>query len=143
MANSISKGRKDMTQYRIFLSKISFSGSSFSFSSKSFNNLFGMVSAFWGLSHGNSIDGLDNGSSVAGGFQGISLTGEPINKNNFKHNNMVPFFGGSIKQNVDDNANRSKLENFTGSMDNYQSKKKLPHYLNHKLIYQILMEHKV
>ena len=73
----------------------------------------------------SSIDGLDNGSSVAGGFQGISLTGEPINKNNFKHNNMVPFFGGSIKQNVDDNANRSKLENFTGSMDNYQSKKEI------------------
>lgn len=26
-----------------------------------------------------------------------SLTGNPINQNEFKHNNMVPFFGGSVK----------------------------------------------
>ena len=73
----------------------------------------------------SSIDGLDNGRSVAGGFQGISLTGEPINKNNFKHNNMVPFFGGSIKQNVDENASRGKIENFTGTIENYQKKKEI------------------
>ena len=28
----------------------------------------------------------------SGGWHGISLTGEPINPENFKHNNMVPFF---------------------------------------------------
>ena len=62
---------------------------------------------------------------VSGGFQGVSLTGEPINQEKFVHNNMVPFFGGSIKQNVDENASRGKLENFTGAIDNYQEKKEI------------------
>jgi hypothetical protein len=36
--------------------------------------------------------------SVGGSTQtNKSLTGEPINKQNFKHNNMVPFFGARVK----------------------------------------------
>jgi len=31
---------------------------------------------------------------VSGGWNGISLTGDPINPNNFTHNNMVPFLEG-------------------------------------------------
>ena len=62
---------------------------------------------------------------VAGGNQGISLTGEPIDPNSFVHNNMVPFFGGRVKQNVDDKANATILEHFTGNIDNYQQKKEL------------------
>ena len=33
------------------------------------------------------------------------LTGLPINRQDFTHNNMVPFFGSNIKQNMDDNSN--------------------------------------
>ena len=32
-----------------------------------------------------------------GGIPQMSLTGTTIDKTNFKHNNMVPFFGGKIK----------------------------------------------
>jgi hypothetical protein len=39
------------------------------------------------------------------------------------HNNMVPFFGGSIKQNVDPLANESKLSRYTGQWD-YSKKQK-------------------
>ena len=61
----------------------------------------------------------------SGGWHGISLTGEPINPENFKHNNMVPFFGSKIKQNVDEYANNTIMENFTGSSMNYQKKKEV------------------
>ena len=43
------------------------------------------------------------------------LAGKQINESG--HNNMVPFFGGSIRQSVDPNANRSILENFQGAQD--------------------------
>ena len=60
-----------------------------------------------------------------GGFGGISLTGEPIIRENFKHNNMVPFFGSTVKQNVDSGMSRTKFENFTGSQENYRNKKEV------------------
>lgn len=61
----------------------------------------------------------------SGGHQGISLSGAPINPNTFMHNNMVPFFGGRVKQNVDDNVNQTVLEHFTGNINNYQEKKEI------------------
>lgn len=60
-----------------------------------------------------------------GGFDGISLTGLPINPADFRHNNMVPFFGGRVKQNMDDKAYSTIVENFTGNVDNYQQKKEV------------------
>ena len=44
-----------------------------------------------------------------------SLTGEKIPVSEFTHNNMVPFFGGHIRQNVNVESNRSIMENFQGS----------------------------
>ena len=58
-----------------------------------------------------------------GGFQGISLTGDNINPNTFTHNNMIPFFGGNVRQNVDEFSTRGIFENFTGTQDTYQKKK--------------------
>ena len=58
----------------------------------------------------------------SGGFQGISLTGDPINPNTFTHNNMTPFFGGNVRQNVDEFSTRGIFENFTGTQDTYQKK---------------------
>lgn len=59
----------------------------------------------------------------SGGFKGISLTGDAINPNSFTHNNMQPFFGSGVKQNLDEFANRGIFETFTGTSDNYQKKK--------------------
>ena len=44
-----------------------------------------------------------------------SLTGEYIPSSEFKHNNMVPYFGGRVKQNMRANANNSVLDSFTGA----------------------------
>ena len=57
-----------------------------------------------------------------GGFSGISLTGDQIDPTNFTHNNMVPFFGGAVRQNLDEFSTRGIFENFTGTSDNYQKK---------------------
>ena len=32
---------------------------------------------------------------------GISLTGDQIEPSKFTHNNMIPFFGGNVRQNLD------------------------------------------
>ena len=67
---------------------------------------------------------IQNNKSMpnSGGFQGISLTGNPIDPNNFTHNNQVPFFGGNVRQNLDEFSTRGIFENFTGTQDNYQKK---------------------
>ena len=44
-----------------------------------------------------------------------SLSGQNIPASDFKHNNMVPFFGGRVKQNMRANANNSVLDSFTGA----------------------------
>lgn len=41
------------------------------------------------------------------------------------HNNMEPFFGGTVKQNIDPYAHRSKLESFTGANPIFQHKKEV------------------
>ncbi len=61
----------------------------------------------------------------SGGFKGISLSGDPIHPNTFTHNNMQPFFGGGVKQNMDEFATRGIFETFTGTSDNYQKKKEI------------------
>jgi hypothetical protein len=61
----------------------------------------------------------------SGGFRGISLTGNPIDPNTFTHNNMQPFFGGNVKQNLDEFSTRGIFENFTGTNDTYQKKQEL------------------
>ncbi len=69
-------------------------------------------------------DAVKNNKSKpeSGGWNGISLTGDQISPNNFTHNNMQPFFGSTVKQNVDEYATRGIFENFTGDMDSYQKK---------------------
>ena len=44
-----------------------------------------------------------------------SLSGQTIQACDFRHNNMVPFFGGRVKQNVRPDANNGRLDTFTGS----------------------------
>jgi hypothetical protein len=54
-----------------------------------------------------------------------SLAGVEIPIEEFKHNNMVPFFGGSVKQNVDPFRTHSTLERYTGVTDLFQNKKEI------------------
>jgi hypothetical protein len=44
-----------------------------------------------------------------------SLTGTTIPADQFTHNNMVPFFGGRVKQNMRAAANNSLLDTYTGA----------------------------
>lgn len=59
----------------------------------------------------------DKGVRVGNEIKQIySLTGEPIDKNEFKHNNMVPFFGGKMRGATSDaNSNESRLDSMLGS----------------------------
>ena len=51
------------------------------------------------------------------------LTGKVMKKEEFTHNNMVPFFGGTIRQNTDENASKNILERFTGRSEFDKHKK--------------------
>jgi hypothetical protein len=55
----------------------------------------------------------------------ISLSGEVMNKESFKHMNMVPFIKGSVRQNMDPRANETLLQNYTGRSDLIQHKKEV------------------
>jgi len=43
------------------------------------------------------------------------LSGQQISSSNFTHNNMVPFFGGRVRQNVGPQTNSGILDSYTGS----------------------------
>lgn len=59
--------------------------------------------------------------SNAKNSQITSLTGKQVDSNQFTHNNMVPFFGSKVTQNVDVN-NDNRLDNMIGSGSLYMSK---------------------
>ncbi len=52
-----------------------------------------------------------------------SLAGVEFGASEFTHNNMTPFFRGSVKQSLDENANKSVLDNYTGVGYLHQTKK--------------------
>lgn len=66
-------------------------------------------------------DFFDPNNYLVGDYD--SLNGEKINKDNFKHNNMVPFFGGRIKGNYDNyKHSESVLDHMTGTGSQMKSK---------------------
>lgn len=54
-----------------------------------------------------------------------SLSGRSIPSGEFKHNNMVPYFGGRVKQNMRANVNNSLLDQYTGAGYTQISKKEV------------------
>ena len=61
-------------------------------------------------------NGPDQFGNVSKTNEFKSLTGDDINKTNFKHNNMAPFFGGKIRGSTQDaNISESVLDNMIGS----------------------------
>uniref|UniRef100_A0A6C0BEJ7 DUF5899 domain-containing protein n=1 Tax=viral metagenome TaxID=1070528 RepID=A0A6C0BEJ7_9ZZZZ len=59
------------------------------------------------------------------------MSGEEVDEMEFTHNNMIPFFGGSVKQSTDSDVNGSKLESFTGVINDYKSKCEVPSFFDH------------
>jgi len=66
----------------------------------------------------------NKGVRVGSDIQEIySLTGEPIDIKNFKHNNMVPFFGAKLRGTTSDaDSNQSRLDNMQGNGSQYFKK---------------------
>ena len=63
-----------------------------------------------------SSSGVEASSAWIKGDSVVSgLSGQSISANDFKHNNMQPFFGGRMKQNMTAATNTSKLDMFTGA----------------------------
>lgn len=60
--------------------------------------------------------------SQNGKFYVSELSGNVMPLEDFKHNNMVPFYRGNLKQNMDFDSNRTVLEKFTGVGDTYRKK---------------------
>jgi hypothetical protein len=50
------------------------------------------------------------------------LSGVEVDSSEFTHNNMVPFFKGSVKQNMNDLGNQSILDNYTGAASQQYNK---------------------
>jgi len=62
---------------------------------------------------------------TSGDFVVSELTGSKIKSTDFTHNNMTPFFGGRVKQNVNPNANSGILDSFSGSGINQIKKREV------------------
>ncbi len=58
----------------------------------------------------------------------MNMAGNQVSPNSFIHNNMQPFFGGSVKQSTRFDAFESKLERFTGRSDLTMHKKEVPSF---------------
>ena len=54
-------------------------------------------------------------NSEMGSKEFKSLSGDTLTSNNFKHNNMVPFFGSKVTQNTVNNNVPSILDNYSGA----------------------------
>ena len=69
--------------------------------------------------------GIQARPSYIEGFVTSELTGNRIESDEFTHNNMVPFFGGRVRQNVGPETNSGILDSFTGSGVNQIAKKEV------------------
>lgn len=71
---------------------------------------------------------MDNLNGFGGGGASSavqSLTGEWVGREDFQHNNMQPFFKGSLKQNVDVERGNGMLERHTGRSELFVPKKEV------------------
>jgi hypothetical protein len=75
-------------------------------------------------------DGFEENPQYVEGFVTSPLTGQRIPANEFTHNNMQPFFGGSMKQNTNSTANTSRLDMFTGAGSTQIAKREIEPMFN-------------
>lgn len=73
-----------------------------------------------------NTDGVEQSPVYNSGKTVISpLTGLPMPASDFTHNNMVPFYKGSVKQNMTDDAMTSRLDNLQGAGSNTIAKREM------------------
>lgn len=77
---------------------------------------------------GNSVE-TKGYSEVEESVEVNNLTGLPYD---VSHMNMIPFFGGSIKQNIETFSNESLLENRSGKSATFQHKKEVKSFFDKK-----------
>jgi hypothetical protein len=54
-----------------------------------------------------------------------SLSGQYLSPGQFAHNNMTPFYGSTLKQNLGENSSKTLLEAYTGVSDTYRPKREV------------------
>jgi hypothetical protein len=69
--------------------------------------------------------GIEENPNYLDGTVASSLSGKDIPASEFTHNNMVPFFGGRVKQNMKASQNNSILDSYTGAGYTQISKKEV------------------
>ena len=62
-----------------------------------------------------NFKGTEKNPTYLSGDVKSALTGSTIKAKEFTHNNMVPYFGGRVKQNMRANVNNSLLDSYTGA----------------------------
>jgi hypothetical protein len=67
---------------------------------------------------------------VEGEFVTSPLTGQRMKADEFTHNNMTPFFGGRVRQNVAPNTNAGILDSYTGAGTTQIAKKEVETMFN-------------
>lgn len=70
---------------------------------------------------------------IKGGSVVSNLSGRSIPADEFKHSNMQPFFGGSVKQNMTASANTSRLDMYTGAGTTQLQKQEQAPMFNHSV----------
>lgn len=70
---------------------------------------------------------------LKGGSVISNLSGQSIPADEFKHSNMQPFFGGSVKQNMTASANTSRLDTYTGAGTTQLKKQEQAPMFNHSI----------
>jgi hypothetical protein len=81
-----------------------------------------------------SSSGVESSSAwIKGGSVVSNLSGQTIAAEDFKHSNMQPFFGGSVKQNMSASANTSRLDTFTGAGTTQVQKQEQAPMFNHSI----------
>lgn len=77
------------------------------------------------INHNYALNNQSGTENAVDSMKVKSLTGEYLDAKQFTHNNMVPFFGGHVKQNMTDTANATMLESYTGVGDTFMDKKEV------------------
>ena len=87
-----------------------------------YNNLvqYNSVDNLYNLDNNNNNSDNNNNNNSNNKLHKSQPTGENLQ---FTHNNMVHFYGGSVKQNTDTNKKHRRLDIFTGGEDLKKSKK--------------------
>lgn len=91
---------------------------------KKYSNANQVTDRYFGKDVVQYVERNNPTDSVGGSTQQVlGLTGEPIDKSSFKHNNMVPFFGAKIRgASANLNIAESTLDNMQGAGSQYVRK---------------------